>query len=298
MKYFIASSKTHAGKITEDILIAEELAKRGYESQIVPWEELPGVVQLRNTVILKSIWGYHQEYESFVHCLEALAHKQIHIINSHEVVMWNIDKHQYLTDLKENGIDIVDYILVPAIPDNVEVLLTIVRKAGAAFTSQELVLKPIVSASGHKTYRLNANKISEAEAAAILADISDYHSAFMFAPFLSGITEGELSIVVLGGELQYGIIRYPGVLSEKQDSRFISLDAVPEGAIVAADKLIAYLSRKFSTFPIILRIDFILHQGEYKLLECELIDPDLYFRSLPAEQLSISLDKFVTASTK
>ena len=89
----------------EEQLLKSALEKQGLTVEITYWDNPSYDWSKTNSVFFRTIWDYFEKFEEFFKWLDEIKH-QTQLINSYELVKWNIDKH-YLKDLNENGINIV-----------------------------------------------------------------------------------------------------------------------------------------------------------------------------------------------
>jgi hypothetical protein len=153
-----------------------------------------------------------------------------------------------------------------------------ISEASKPFNTDLLVIKPAISASGYLTYMYDINIRNSAVVDSLKIN---KHLDFIVQPYRPSIPEGEISVIIINGKLLYGIIRFPGVLSEKKDTIYLKLNDLPSAIRKAASALGGFFLEKFGVVPKICRVDFLKNINNYEILEVELIDPDLYFRYAP-----------------
>ncbi|HEX3130254.1 MAG TPA: hypothetical protein VH394_23160, partial [Thermoanaerobaculia bacterium] len=185
------------GWVTDDDLAHEPLAALGWEVTTLPWNR-PGVDWSRfEAVVIRSTWDYHKRLDEFLATLEAIDRSGARLANPLETVRWNVRK-TYLRDLEERGLPVVPTLWRTG-PDE-EGIRTLFDELGA----DEIVLKPVVSASAYDTFRLRRS-----------ADLSGLAALFagrevMAQPFLASIVdEGEYSLFYFAGELSHTILKSP-----------------------------------------------------------------------------------------
>ena len=94
----------------QNILLEQELLKASLEAQglkvdITFWDNPSYEWQETKSVLFRTVWDYFERFDEFWEWLEQVKTKT-RLINSYELIEWNIDKH-YLRDLKNNGIQVV-----------------------------------------------------------------------------------------------------------------------------------------------------------------------------------------------
>ncbi len=277
MKIYIASSEKYVGKIQEDIYICNACRNMGFFSEIATLKDIANRSESADTVILKSIWGYHTDYHEFIEEISKLRKKSVILVNDYNFVFWNIDKCKYLNEI--NHINVVPTVSLQLTNvDTMAKISAVISEIGKRFNTNTLVIKPCVSESGYLTFKYDINNNNEAVITA-LKDNGQLN--FIAQPYRFSISEGEVSIIVINGVPLYGIRRFPGVFSDKLDPVHIKLVDVPIAIRREVSALKKFFLKKFGTLPNICRVDFLNADTGYEILEVELIDPDLYFRYIP-----------------
>jgi len=287
MRVYIASFEKYVGKIQEDIHIRNEFLSKSIPSEILTLAKIAQKVEAQDVVILKSVWGYHLDFKHFLGQLSVLKEKNVILVNDYDYIYWNIDKSKYLPEL----MGIVNVVPTYKVSFNnaktkegVDELIkiTIKNDDNAAF-----VIKPAISASGYLTFVYTRGNNND-----YISDLLKYKDLdFIIQPFRVEINQGEISVICINGKINYGVIRYPGVIGEKNDSTYISVSKIPDLAMNQTESILNFLEVKFKSLPKICRVDFIKNGQNFELIEVELIDPDLYFRYLPKELLKQCLQE-------
>ncbi len=277
MKVYIASSEKHVGKIEEDIYFCKKYNDLNIETKIETIENVIKKAKSNDIVILKSIWGYYNDSGLFLQQIKKLQKRRINLVNTYKFICWNIDKIKYLKDIK--NLDII-----PTYPIDINKLKTkdkleiCIQKIIKNINTSEIVLKPSIGESGYLTKKFNKEKDYKNIVRFI---IKNKNTKFVLQPFIKEISEGEISVICINGIPVYGIRRYPGILSEKKTTEYIEKKYLSKKVINTSKKVNDFLSKKFKSLPNICRIDFVNTKDSFKILEVELIDPDLFFRKIP-----------------
>lgn len=293
MKIYIASSKKHAGKIQEDIDIRNACKSHGLASKIATLEDISESVASSDVVIFKSIWGYHTNYTKFIDQIITLNKKGVTLLNDADFICWNIHKHKYLSEVRDLGIVPTECINIKKIVKESE-MKRLLSRIGRKFGVNHVVIKPSVGASGYLT---KAYPLKKAGVQALLLLNQSKHFDFIVQPYRTSITEGELSAIVINGNILYGVVRFPGILHFKKDTEYVHVSSVPSLVKEKICKLNNFFIKKFGEYPNICRVDFLKHGFTYEILEIELIDPDLFFRHIPKKvktgAISLLLSKII-----
>jgi hypothetical protein len=158
----------------------------------------------------------------------------------------------------------------------------------ADLCSDELIVKPTVSATAMHTYRITEY---DPELEGVFTG-----RPFMVQPFLSSIVEtGEYSVFYFGGEYSHTILKSPKAddFRVQEEHGGIINGIEPSAEILgAADKAISAIGRKL----LYARVDLVLDaDGRFVLMELELIEPALYLRMDPGApaRFAATIDKWM-----
>lgn len=277
MKIFIASSEEHSGKIEEDMYINNMCISLGIESEISTIKNIIKKARKNDFILIKSIWGYYKNSNLFLSQIKKLKENDVKIINDSKFIFWNVNKINYLKDIKNIGIIPTYPIFQRKIKSN-KWLDGYIENISKKLNTKNLVIKPCIGESGYLTNKINI----ESDKKKILNIINKNNKKdFILQPYIPEISKGEISIINIQGKIMYGIKRFPGILIDKRETKYINNKNIPIEIKNIINNLNKYLSKKFKSLPTIARIDFIHKNNKYYILEVELIDPDLFFRKIP-----------------
>jgi glutathione synthase/RimK-type ligase-like ATP-grasp enzyme len=181
---------------------------------------------------------------------------------------WNMNK-SYLKDLQEMGIRIVDTIWEKKLlPEKVKDYFYLLN-------SDDIIIKPNISASAENTFRINRNNYKEQ--LQILKSVFT-NREFMVQKFMKNIIEeGEYSLFYFGGEYSHSILKVPKEsdfrVQEEHGGKIISVNPQPDLKKTAEEIL-----SKIKINLLYARIDLVrTKSNDFALIELELIEPSLYF---------------------
>jgi glutathione synthase/RimK-type ligase-like ATP-grasp enzyme len=289
--YWITSEKAPEGYPSEDSIRAH-LRAAGYEVTTRVWDREP-LPELRpgELLLVRSPWDYFTKLSAFESWLADLPAKRV--LNPRDVLLWNIDK-RYLAELEALGVPAVPTVWMEA-RDESEARERIL----SAFPGREIVIKPAKSAAAHHTYRLGPGETPP---------LGEYvRRLALIQPFLPEIErDGERSIVFLGGEASHAIRKVPKEgdfrVQQSHGGRFAPFEpSAPESDFAAA--LVGAASRRFESalsgraLPYA-RVDYVLTADGPRLMELEVLEPDLYFHFAPdsaKERFARVLDEWIRA---
>lgn len=237
-------------RLTEDDqLLAAALRDGGAEPRAAVWDDADVDWASFDAVILRSTWDYHLRIDEFLAWLDRLDGCGARVWNPVPVVRWNTNKG-YLRDLD-----------VPRVPT------AFVSRGGDTGTAmrehgwRRAVVKPAVSATAFETHVVEHGEIARRDV--------------LVQPFIEEvIREGEWSLLFFGGEYSHAVLKRakPGDFRVQNDFGGTS-EVLDPGADV-----IAQASRMLANVPSTLyaRVDGVVIDGVFTLMELELIEPGLY----------------------
>jgi hypothetical protein len=253
------------GYVSDDELAIEPLNKLGWSVETISWRDKNVNWDDFACVIIRTPWDYQKFPSEFLDVLRKIDASQAKLENSISIVEWNLAK-TYLRELETKGVKIV-----PTIWDEKSVTKANFANWLQHFQTDEIIIKPIISATAEFTYRLKKfdEKLTETFA----------NKAFMIQPFMPIIiSEGEFSLFYFGGNYSHTILKSP----KPKDFRVQEEHGGIITAISPETKLKQTAEKVFSLInptPLYARIDFVRDEfDDFCLMELELIEPALYLR--------------------
>jgi len=257
----------------DDQRAADALALRGHVVSAIPWDK-PAEWHSFDAVVLRSTWNYHLELDAFLEWLGELERARTPLFNSASLVRWNTHK-AYLLELEQSGVLIPPTILVRRA--EVKTLSTILAERAW----EKAVVKPAVSANALNTFRVTIGSALDAQqqfehfvqsgdilVQALVSEIYD---------------EGELSLVFLDGDFSHAIRKRPRtgdfLVQESRGGKW-----APEQVDRRIVEKAASILRVADNHTLYARVDGILTQNGFVLLELELIEPSLFFGAHPGAE--------------
>lgn len=222
-----------------------------------------------DALLVRSIWDYHLHTDLFLQWLQRLEDLNLPVWNPVPVLRWNHHKF-YLRDLAEKGVATVPTLFMRqgdvTAGDHVK-----------AKGWMEVVVKPAVSASGFRTQRVS---LSSGDAAGVIEDASHYGD-YLVQPFLSGIhRSGEVSLIYFRNRFSHAVLKRPG------DGEFRVQAEYGGGAtrytpqpfeIQTGEEILRLVGASL----LYARVDGLVEDGRFILMELELIEPDLFLEMRP-----------------
>ncbi len=254
----------------EDADLLGFLREKGLDVRAVIWNDEQVDWKSFEVVVIKSPWDYHENIGAFNNWLNRLAALKIRVLNPVDVVQWNSNKH-YLSKIAEKGLPIIrsEYAVKGS-------------SFGADFfqllDSDKLVVKPCISAGAKNTLIVDRENFNEKAAAInILLQEEDY----LVQPFITEIKNGEWSFLFFNGVYSHCVLKTPKPDDFRVQHHYGGRVTYPTPDAAFINQARAYLN----TIPgetLYARVDGVLRNGTFELMELELIEPYLFLNSNPA----------------
>lgn len=256
--------------VTDDHLVIPLLAERGIDASFVRWRETRDWASY-DLVVVRSTWDYQRHLDHFLGTL-ATIHAATRLENPLLLHRWNVRK-TYLRDLEAEGVPVVpttwrDHLAPGDLP-------RLFDRIGSA----ELVLKPVVGASGEDAFR-----VREEESVRRERELLDVFGSrpIMAQPFLSGVLEaGERSVVWIDGRVSHAFRKRPRpgeFRSQEEHGGVVERIELDPQLAAAAAPVAEAVARRSPRPPLYARVDFLPGPTGLLVGELELVEPSLYLR--------------------
>lgn len=266
--YETAKLSTYAAQ--EDGMVVCFLESKGLQVQRVQWHDKNIRWQEFTLVILKSPWDYHYHYSAFMEWLAEVNRLGVQILNPYDVVRWNSDKH-YLQQMIDEGLDVIPTVFLE--PGRQHDLSSLFEY----FKTDQLIVKPCISAGSKQTITVTRKNIAQ-QTVAIQGIIRE--ESFMVQPFVPAIYEGELSYLFFHGTFSHCILKKPKAGDFRVQLGFGGTTHLQEPTREAIQAAQVFVDR-FAKDCLYARVDGVVINGKFTLMELELIEPMLYFPDAP-----------------
>lgn len=255
----------------ENDVLLDYLQQKGLDIRKVIWDDPRINWQQYSLIVLKAPWDYFDKFRQFREWLLKLEQMRVRVLNPVPVVRWNSDKH-YLHDIEEAGLTIIPSLFIEKgeLPPLADYFVKL--------NSETLIIKPAVSGGAKNTLVLTLDTL-DALSAGIQKMLLD--EDFVVQPFIKEVqTEGEWSLVFFGGRYSHCILK----TAAPDDFRVQQIHGGSVHPSEAPPELIAIARQyvdKFAEGCLYARVDGIMIDGVFHLMELELIEPYLYLDSHP-----------------
>lgn len=269
----LATSSDHPLLPPGERRLVDALRARGANATPVVWDDRAVDWRSFHVVLLRSCWDYHLRPAEFLAWLDRLDREGVRVENPPALVRWNVHK-SYLLDLAARGVP-VPPTLAPRDVAEAETWL-----AGRPWG--EIVVKPLVSATAHETWRaaLPLDAESRARLARAIGDGGPLDGALL-QPYLEGIArEGEHSFVFVAGHYSHVVLKRPKAGDfrvQEEHGGTVEAAAPSVTAIAAAERVMAAAGTPQAPGPHLYgRVDALVEGDALQVMEVELIEPELF----------------------
>ena len=238
--------------------LAPPLAARGMALEAVSWDADGLDWSAFDAAVIGTTWDYWDRQAAFLTRLEVIQ-RQTTLFNSAQMVRWNSHKG-YLRDLEQRGARLIPTLWID------EVRQETAERAFDTLGSDDLVFKRQVGAGASGQHRLKRGD-----------PIPEMPHPMMVQPFLPAIAEeGEISFVMVDGELSHALVKRPADGDYRIQSAYGGVETPytpPAKDLAAAKAIVSALDEA----PLYARVDMLrAEDGGLLLMELELIEPFLY----------------------
>ncbi|MEU8223267.1 hypothetical protein [Kribbella sp. NPDC048915] len=264
----LATSAELAELLPEERPLLDALRAAGLDPVVEVWTDPSVDWSAYDAVLLRTVWDYYRLYDVFTEWLAQLDKAGVPVLNATDQVRWNGDK-KYLLDLRERGVAIV--------PSQVAAGACL-REVLAGLAGQDVVVKPTVSGNALHTIRGVAGSPELDRALDELPDL-----VYLVQPFVPEIqTDGEWSLLFFDGEFSHAVVKRPatGDYRVQESHGGQTTPADPPAEVLEGAR--AALEAAAGPMPTYARVDGVVVNGRFLLMEIELIEPYLFLPQAPA----------------
>ena len=257
----------------EDFFVYDELLiphfeDKGWSVDTVSWHQPDVSWDDYDAVIVRSTWDYQSHPGAFEACLTRIGESNTVLENPLRLMQWNMRK-TYLKSLSERGIATIPTTWLTSWNTDR------VKAQFEHFQTDEIIVKPVLSANADDTFRLDVGQLTQQE-----KQLEQLFSnrELMIQPFIENIIrEGEYSLFYFDGVLSHTILKRPAsgdFRVQEEHGGHLALAEPDASARHLADAALSAMPQD----ALYARIDMVRDEGVYRIIELELIEPSLYFQ--------------------
>ena len=263
---YVSVGAYDANTVDEDALLSDALTEMGIAHRIVAWSDPEVDWSVFTQVLIKSTWDYFDYYPEFLVWLDRLEAMGIPVLNEVATLRWNSSK-DYLLEIESNGFPCVAGKLLP------KGSLTTLDQLFEGVPAKQLVVKPLVSGGAKNTL-----KISRTDEPAVLEKVMQWvqEEDFLVQPYIKEIVEvGEYSLLFFNGIFSHAVLKTPAPADFRVQHYYGGTiqEITPDASLLAAAKS---LVDRYAKNTLYARVDGVLIDGVFHLMELELIEPYLF----------------------
>lgn len=254
-----------------DRLFADDLEKRGYEVECAAWNGAQEAFQKSDIVILRSHWDYHLYPRQFRSWLEELRASKKAVFNTPNLVLWNLNK-KYLLDLKRQGVLIPQSIVEVFSRDRIQSMFEELRTA-------RLVVKPLYGASSYQVALVEKEHVASVDQ---ITELWRDTEEVLIQEYIEEVSKvGEISCIFFNGIFSHAVRKTPAKGDFRCNPEFGSSDQLyhPDDDVVRQAKGVLEV---LPEIPLYARVDGVLRNKAFVLMELEINEPHLFFDLAPA----------------
>ncbi|MBC6109524.1 RimK family alpha-L-glutamate ligase [Pedobacter fastidiosus] len=255
----------------EDDQLLNFLKQKGLNIEKVIWNDPQVNWENYQLAILKSPWDYFDLIGDFYNWLNFLEEKKIKLLNPIDVVKWNADKH-YLNDIQSAGLKVTPSFFISK-ADQIDLADYFIK-----FDTKKLIVKPCVSGGAKNTFKVTSENVAEINSKlAMLIKDED----FIVQPFLDEIPEsGEWSFIFFNGEFSHALLKKTKTGDFRVQHTFGGTIYPQNPGRKLIDTAKEYVDL-FAKGCLYARVDGVMVNNEFTLMELELIEPFLFLNTDP-----------------
>ena len=241
--------------------------KEGYKAEPVIWNDELIKWEKYDALIFRNIWDYFLYESEFDFWLEQIDKLNLMSFNPIKVIQKN--KHKfYLKEMKDAGINIIPSVFIPKTSH------FDLKDFISESSWNQIILKPAVSAGSYMTELFELKDVEKInnKIKTIAADREWILQEFM--PEIQ--TEGELSFIFFNKSFSHSVIKKPKTGDFRIQSQFGGTysNYNPEKSLLQdLQNIIDFIPNDL----LYARVDGVIRNNSFFLMELELIEPDLFF---------------------
>ena len=266
----LVTSSKFPNLTADDRLLLAPLRERGIRAEPAIWDDPSVDWSSYDAIVLRSTWDYHLMPEKFLLWIDSLARANAQVWNSPALVRWNVNKI-YLRDLDSRGMFTVPT-LWPERDERVSL-----RERLQQMRWEKAIIKPRISATAHRTQLVTHETADLAQA---LLDELCIGPGAMVQKFMDSIVdEGEWSLMFFDGTSSHAILKTPASGDFRVQNDFGGSDRLADPPAHVLQSAMRILQAVEPT--LYARVDGVVEDNQFHLMELELIEPALFLSSHP-----------------
>jgi glutathione synthase/RimK-type ligase-like ATP-grasp enzyme len=260
LKIAIATCQKLPDLTENDRLLIPIFEEKGHTLNAEIWDNPEVQWSAYDLVLIRSTWDYYLKPVEFQSWVSQFVHTKTQLLNSPEIILQNTHKF-YLKTLSDKGIAII-----PTRFSSDEIAIESLQ------IWEKVVIKPAISAGSHETEVFETAHLSQET-----LNMKIGEGDWLIQPFLEEIKEsGEISMLFFGGEFSHAIQKVPKSgdfrVQKQFGSQYIHFE--PSVHLIQQAKHTVEITGRKAVYA---RVDGVMTERGFLLMEVEMIEPDLFF---------------------
>ncbi|REG94632.1 ATP-grasp domain-containing protein [Algoriphagus antarcticus] len=250
----------------ENLILSTILEELSISHQIVAWSDPAVDWSSFSCLLIKSTWDYFDYYEEFKVWIGEMRKLGIPVLNSLDTLEWNSSK-RYLLEIEAKGFPVISgHILKKGLKVSSSDIF-------AKISSDVLVIKPLVSGGAKNTLKIDKKEWGNYESQ-VQALVDD--EAYLVQPFVKEVQDvGEYSLIFFNGKFSHAVLKTPANHDFRVQHYFGGTIKHIQPSMKMLDSC-QNLMDKFGADTLYARVDGVACDGQFYLMELEMIEPYLF----------------------
>lgn len=263
---YFSTGAYDANTIDEDKLLSQVLTELGISHEIQAWSDPLVDWSSYSHLMIKSTWDYFDFYPEFLAWIEKIKALGVPVLNDLDTIRWNSDK-RYLLEIEAKGFPtIAGYLLEKGQEANLE-------KIQEKVSSDTLVIKPLVSGGAKNTLKIPVSEWGNYQ-----EKVTELvkEEAFLVQPYIKEVAEvGEYSLIFFNQKFSHAVLKTPAKSDFRVQHYFGGTiqEIHPDLSLLESAQTLIDAFGKGTLYG---RVDGVLIDGVFHLMELELIEPYLF----------------------
>jgi glutathione synthase/RimK-type ligase-like ATP-grasp enzyme len=267
IKLGLVTCRAYPDLTEDDQLLIPAFKEKRIIAKPVIWNDGPLPPNEYDLLIVRSPWDYFLTTAEYISWMNKATTAGYKILNKPEIIKKNLHK-SYIKELQRRGILTADTMFIP------KGSILRLEEVFERKRFKRVVIKPAISGGAFETYLVNREEaVDYNPIAAKILEFAD----LMIQDYIEEIeTGGEYSLIFLNGEYSHAVLKKvaPGDFRTQIDFGG-TVEAIKPSASLIDQAYEINDALGFDT--LYSRVDGIYSKDEFKVIELEMFEPNLYF---------------------
>ena len=212
--------------------------------------------------VITFLWcnNYHSHAPEFISFLKDILtpvkklNPNVRIVNDAAVILWNLDKEIYLTELEKEGFLVPETVFIRDIQQQAGASKVKEHLASLAGSDIPVVLKPSISGSSKQTHLIRIpSKLSPADENFLKSIFEEgIDGSLLIQKYEPAIKAGEYSMIFVNGKHTHTMLKTPSKTDFRVQAEFgggieeLRRQDVPAKALQSAETIVRWMEQRFT----------------------------------------------------